>query len=83
MTEVLSEEVVSSGRAPTPAGTSVFTKHNFDMEMGYLWLNGWGTLTGWSIYGRYDLMDGTFISLNGWGIYDLMCLFLQWLTVAA
>ena len=36
------KEVVSSGGAPTPAGTSVFTKHNWDMEMGYLWLNGWG-----------------------------------------
>ena len=35
-------EVVSSGGAPTPAGTSVFTKHNWDMGMGYLWLNGWG-----------------------------------------
>ena len=34
--------VVSSGGAPTPAGTSVFTKHNWDMGMGYLWLNGWG-----------------------------------------
>ena len=29
-----------SGGAPTPAGTSVFTKHNWDMGMGYLWLNG-------------------------------------------
>jgi len=29
-------------RAPTPAGTSVFTKHNCDMGIGYLWLNGWG-----------------------------------------
>ena len=35
-------EVVSSGGAPTPAGTSVFTKHNWDMGMEYLWLNGWG-----------------------------------------
>ena len=35
-------EVVSSGGAPTPAGTSVFSKHNWDMKMGYLWLNGWG-----------------------------------------
>ena len=33
--------VVSSGGAPTPAGTSVFSKHNWDMGMGYLWLNGW------------------------------------------
>ena len=46
-------EVVSSGGAPTPAGTSVFTKHNWDMGMGYLWLNGWGI---------YDLMGGAFIS---------------------
>ena len=29
---------LSSGGAPTPAGTSVFTKHNWDMGMGYLWL---------------------------------------------
>ena len=28
--------VVSSGGAPTPAGTSVFTKRNWDMGMGYL-----------------------------------------------
>ena len=40
--EVHGNEVVSSGGAPTPAGTSVFTKHNWDMGMGYLWLNGWG-----------------------------------------
>ena len=25
---------LSSGRAPTPAGTSVFTKHNWDMGIG-------------------------------------------------
>ena len=37
--------VVSSGGAPTPAGTSVFTKHNWDMGMGHLWLNGWGIYT--------------------------------------
>ena len=43
-------EVVSSGGAPTPAGASVFSKHNWDMEMGYLWLNGWGIyhLMGWA-----------------------------------
>ena len=43
-------EVVSSGGAPTPAGTSVFSKHNWDMEMGYLWLNGWVIyhLMGWT-----------------------------------
>ena len=45
--------VVSSGGAPTPAGTSVFTKHNWDMGMGYLWLNGWGI---------YDLMGGAFMT---------------------
>ena len=33
--------VVSNGGVPTPAGTSVFTKHNWDMRTGYLWLNGW------------------------------------------
>ena len=27
-----------------PAGTSVLTKHNRDMAMGYLWLNGWSHL---------------------------------------
>ena len=43
--------VVSSGGAPTPAGTSVFTKHKWDMGMGYLWLNGWGI---------YHLMGGAF-----------------------
>ena len=58
---------MSSGGAPTPAGTSVFTKYNWDMGMGYLWLNGWGIyhLMGgalsdkWSIYG---LMGGAFIT---------------------
>ena len=45
--------VVSSGGAPTPAGTSVFTKHNWDMGMGYLWLNGWGI---------YHLMGGAFMA---------------------
>ena len=45
--------VVLSGGAPTPAGTSVFTKHNWDMGMGYLWLNGWGT---------YQLMGGAFMA---------------------
>ena len=44
------KEVMSSGGAPTPAGTSVFSKHNWDMEMEYLWLNGWGIyhLMGWT-----------------------------------
>ena len=46
-------EVVSSGGAPTPAGTSVFTKHNWDLGMGYLWLNGWGI---------YHLMGGAFMA---------------------
>ena len=45
--------VVLSGGAPTPAGTSVFTKHNWDMGMGYLWLNGWGI---------YHLMGGVFMA---------------------
>ena len=61
---------MSSGGAPTPAGTSVFTKHNWDMGMGYLWLNGWGI---------YHLMGGAFMAywvghlwLNGWGICHLM-----------
>ena len=47
------EKVVSSGGAPTPAGTSVFIKHNWDMGMGYLWLNGWGI---------YHLMGGAFMA---------------------
>ena len=50
-------EVVSSGGAPTPAGTSVFSKHNWDMETGYLCLNGGG---------------GGHLSPNGLDIYDLM-----------
>ena len=45
--------VVSSGGASTPAGTSVFTKHNWDIGMGYLWLNGWGI---------YHLMGGAFMA---------------------
>ena len=45
--------VVLSGGAPTPAGTSVFSKHNWDMGMGYLWLNGWGI---------YHLMGGAFVT---------------------
>ena len=47
------QEIMSSGGAPTPAGTSVFTKHNWDMGMGYLWLNGWGI---------YHLMGGAFMA---------------------
>ena len=61
---------LSSGGAPTPAGTSVFTKHNWDVGMEYLWLNGWVGylwlkwvghlwLTG---VGIYDLMSGAFIT---------------------
>ena len=38
---------------PTPVGTSVFTKHNWDMGVGHLWLNGLGI---------YDLMGGAFIT---------------------
>ena len=41
---------MSSGGAPTPAGTS---EHNWDMGMGYLWLNGWGI---------YPLMGGAFMA---------------------
>ena len=43
-------DIVLSGGTPTPAGTSVFSKHNWDMEIGYLWLNGWGIyhLMGWA-----------------------------------
>ena len=44
---------MSSGGAPTPAGTSVFTKHNWDMGMEYLWLNGLGI---------YHLMGGAFMA---------------------
>ena len=44
---------MSSGGAPTSAGTSVFTKHNWDMGMGYLWFNGWGI---------YHLMGGAFMA---------------------
>ena len=50
---VIPIEVVSSGGAPTPAGTSVFTKHNWDMGMGYLWINGWGI---------YHLMGGALMA---------------------
>ena len=70
---------MSSGGAPTPAGTSVLTKHNWDMGMGYLWLNGWGiyylmggAFMAYWVGHLYHLMDGAFISLNGWGIYDIM-----------
>ena len=48
-----SNQKLSSGGAPTPAGTSVFTKHNWDMGMGYLWLNGWGI---------YHLMGGALMA---------------------
>ena len=53
LTERKNIVVVSSGGAPTPAGTSVFTKHNWDMGLGYLWLNGWGI---------YHLMGGAFMA---------------------
>ena len=39
-------EVVSSGGAPTPAGTSVFTKHNWDMGMGYFFFFFFGLMGG-------------------------------------
>ena len=68
--------VVSSRGAPTPAGTPVFTKHNWDMGMGYLWLNEWGInhlmggalwFNGWGTYG-----------LNGWGSYDKVSCCFVW-----
>ena len=68
-------EFVSSGGAPTPAGTSVFTKHNWDMGMGYLLLNGWGI---------YGLMGGALwygwgtYGLNGWGSYDKVSCCFVW-----
>ena len=37
--------LVSSGGAPTPAGTSVFTKHNWDMGMGICRLMGGAFIT--------------------------------------
>ena len=37
--------VLSSGGAPTPAGTSVFTKHNWDMGMGICGLMGGAFIT--------------------------------------
>ena len=37
--------LVSSGGAPTPAGTSVFTKHNWDMGMGICRLMGGASIT--------------------------------------
>ena len=57
--KVRNSEVVLSGGAPTPVGTSVFTKHNWDMGMGYLWLNGWGIYHGWRIYA---LLGWTFMT---------------------
>ena len=41
------EQVVSSGGAPTPAGTSVFTKHNWDMEWGIYHLMGGAFMAYW------------------------------------
>ena len=46
---------MSSGGAPTSAGTSVLTKHNWDMGMGHLWLNGGGG-------DIYDLMGVAFMA---------------------
>ena len=62
---------MSSRGAPTPAGTSVYSKHNWDMEMG---LNGWGIyhLMRGAFMAYWVVMDGAYISLNVWGIYDLM-----------
>ena len=63
---------MSSGASPTPAGISVFTKHNWDTGMGYLWLNGWGInhLMGGAFMGimtywighLYHLMGGAFMT---------------------
>ena len=67
--------VVSSGGAPTPAGTSVFTKHNWDMGMGHLSLNGQGI---------YHLMGGVLwyglgtYGLNGLGSYDKVSCCFVW-----
>ena len=66
---------MSSGGASTPAGTSVFTKHNWDMGMGYLRLNGWGIyhlMCGAFMAYWVGLNGGSFISPNGWGICHLM-----------
>ena len=53
---------LSNGGAPTPPGTSMYTKDNWDMEMGYLWLNGWGI---------YHFMGGAFMA-DCVGLEDLM-----------
>ena len=64
--------VVSSGGAATPAGTSLFTKHNWDMRFVYLWLNGWGinhlmggafmgVMTSWMGH-LYHLIGGVFMT---------------------
>ena len=39
--------VVSSGGAPTPTGTSVFTKHNWNMGMGICGLMGGAFMAYW------------------------------------
>ena len=56
---------MSNGGAPTPAGTLVFTKHNWDMGMGHLYgLMGEGRafMTSWVGH----------LSLDGQGAYHLM-----------
>ena len=50
-------KVVSSGGAPTPAGTPVFTKHNWDMGMGI-----YGLMGGAFMVGHFDLMSGVMIT---------------------
>ena len=41
----LHDQKLPSGGAPTPAGTSVFTKHNWDMEWGICGLMGGAFIT--------------------------------------
>ena len=56
--------------APTPAGTSVFSKHNWGMERGYLWLDGWGIyhLMGGAFMAYCVVMDGAFMAY--WVVMD-------------
>ena len=41
----LHDQKLSSGGAPTPAGTSVFTKHNWDIEWGICGVMGGAFIT--------------------------------------
>ena len=60
--------------APTPAGTSVFTKHNWDMGMGYLWLNGW------SIYGLLGWTFMTYCYMKPYKIKGSECQYMIYCT---